>query len=505
MPMFALSSPCHLGIEKHLLVMKNAIKQICGGLILALAVACQAAPPPSASDAPSEPAPTTAATAPQATPLLATPAATPAATPVATSVATALPTVAPPQATPLLTPAPTPVPTQQPTALPTAVPTPAVTPEPTPVASGLVVEFRERGGDHGFGTLWDDQTYPTLHTGMVFADRYFILGAQEDQDYNMVDTILSSPDGLSWEKVDLPNIDEVYDGAAGASGLLIRGYPYVGPGHWLSTDGITFEQVEMSGLLPDEWISVVGGTSHGFVGFGTGAWTSADGRNWEPIATQSALDMAAAGVHKIVSAGNRLVALTGGGDGRCCGPIQVWTSTNSTDWAVVATIPGTRRAFEPVLAGGPRGWILSGFSNDDPEDRFMWTSPDGQSWQQVSPAIGPISDVFVDESGFVATGFVFIGTGCALDPSQIQGYVWTSLDGRSWTAMPNEDFLYKRIDHLFRDGRTLIGVGLSYDLDRSTADNGGVFTAKLPRLAPAGPGPTPAPTPTPDEGGCGPR
>jgi hypothetical protein len=379
------------------------------------------------------------------------------------------------------------------------IPTAVVSPEPTPEPPGLVIDWRERGGDHGFGNVFDNSHERTFHSGAVFANRFYIAGALEDEDSNQDRGLWSSADGLFWERENLPNGSQVYQAAANAAGLLI-----LGDGFWLTTNGTDWLPIVFSDL-PDQWISGIGASPAGFVAFGSGAWTSIDGVSWAPLIEPSALDLAAAGVVTIVSYGDRLVAVTGGGDSPfCCGPLQVWTSTNLADWTRVATLPGTRRVFNPVLAGGPLGWILAGSDYDSGRNFMMW-SADGESWEQVNAPIGPISDVFVDDAGFVAVGFLYIGTGCALDPSDIQGLTWTSTDGRSWAAMPPEDLLHKRIDHLFRDGRTLIGIGLSYDPEGGTSDNAGVFTTGLPPIAPQGPGPTAAPTPTPDQGGCGPR
>ncbi len=258
--------------------------------------------------------------------------------------------------------------------------------------------------------------------------------------------------------------------------------------------------------VPDQWISGIGATPEGFVAFGSSAWWSIDGVSWGPLIEPSGLDVAAAGVVRVVSYGDRLVALTGGSGGSvCCGPLAAWTSTDTVTWTKVATFPGTRNVNEPVLAGGQLGWIVAGYAeNGEDKVDLMFASADGLAWQQVTPALGPVSDVFIDGAGFVAVGFLYIPMGCDADPSEIQGLTWTSTDGRSWTPMPQEEFLHKRIDHLFRDGRTLIGIGLGYEENSGTAF-GAVWTTRLPPITPQGPGPTPAPTPTPDPGGCGPR
>jgi hypothetical protein len=464
--------------------MNVATRHVSVGLVLALAAACQAAVLPS-------PSPLQPTIAPGS------------ALPTALTSAPPTPTFASSEPTQLQSPEPTPEVTPQPTPLTTAAPSPTApaTPEPT----GLAIDWRQRGGNHGFARLFDDSQTRTFHSGAVFANRFFIAGALEDDDFNQDRGLWSSADGLSWEREDPPNLNEVYQTAANEAGLLVVGGADAGSGLWLTTDGSDWQQIVFSDI-PGEWLSSVGATSAGFVAFGSGAWTSIDGISWAPLIEPSALDLAAAGVVKITSYGERLVALTGGAGGDvCCGPLVVWTSTNLVDWTMAGPLAGTRNVHDPILAGGPLGWIVAGYAEEGQHKvDLMFASTDGLTWQQVTPPIGPVSDVFVDDAGFVAVGFLFIGTGCALDPSDIQGLTWTSTDGQSWTPMPLDEFLHKRIDHLFRDGRTLIGVGLAYEEDGGTA-TGSVWTARLPALAPQGPGPTPAPTPTPDPGGCGPN
>jgi len=361
-----------------------------------------------------------------------------------------------------------------------------------------VIDWRQRGADPAFSGFLDDSLNPTFQSGVVFAGRFFVIGTLVDEDLNETPAIWMSADRLAWQKANIPDLHGVSDLVVGPGGLLAVADPL-----WLTTNGTDWTAVTDTDF-EGQGISRVGATGDGFVALGSLVWTSQDGLEWEVAASQSGLLLAQSGVHKIVRSGDQLLAVAGGVSlGR---PLEVWTSTNLVDWTKAGELPHSRNVRSPVAAVGPLGWIVTGSNDPDSGDRtnHIWLSADGLSWQEVTTAIGPVSDVFVDAVGFVAVGFLFIGTGCALDPSDIQGLTWTSTDGRSWTEMPQEEFLYKRIDHLFRNGRTLIGVGLSYDPEVSSEASGSVWTARLPDLAPAGPGPTPpAPTPEPS-GGCGP-
>ncbi len=458
--------------------MNAAARHVSVGLVLVLAAACQGAQVAS----PTASLPTVS---PGASPTLTQASATPA--PTTTSQPTPVPSAEP---TPIATATATAAPSPSPTLLPTA--------SPTPAPAGLVIDWRQRGGDHGFGTLFDDSQRPTLHSGAVFANRFFIAGAQTDIYEDDFPAVWSSVDGLTWEMAELPTNGRILATATNGSVLLVstETTPLL-----LTTNGTDWELVVDADV---EYVSTMTSWAGGFVAFGSAALISADGRDWQPVASESATNLAATVVVKVFAHGDRLVAITGGADSYNSGPLALWTSTDGQEWTKIGSLPGTRRVTTPVIAAGPLGWVMTGSDLDADIRNYMWWSADGLTWQEVTAPVGPVSDLLADDLGFVAVGFLFVGTGCALDPWDIQGLSWTSLDGRSWTVMPQDDFLYQRIDHLFRDGRTLIGVGLIYDPEEGVHNNGGVWTGRLPPLAPVGPGPTPAPTPTPDPGGCGP-
>ena len=171
---------------------------------------------------------------------------------------------------------------------------------------------------------------------------------------------------------------------------------------------------------------------------------------------------------------------------------------------MVAELPHSRRARHLVLAHGPLGYIATGYDDDAAEiTSFMWLSGDGISWSQLSPSVGPVADVFADDLGLIAVGYLSTATGCASQEGEIQGLTWTSLDSRTWATMPLDDFVAARVDQIFRNNRTLVGVGVRFEKDDLETGIGAVWTAKLPDLPPSGPAPTAGPSPTPGPTGCG--
>ena len=422
------------------------------------------------------------------------------ASPVSTSSPSGLPTASPPGPT-LLTPTPTasPLATATATALVTPAPTTHVSPTPTPAPQGLELTWRPVPGDLGFGELTDPDFRPLFRSGAVFADRMFIVGDRPTENYDDTGSLWSSEDGTTWQLVELPEIgfSRVETVATTPASIVVvsRG----GERLWVSGDGLNWDTV-VDADLGDVGVGYLAATSQGFLGLGQAAWSSLDGREWTVVESDSLGALREQGVYALGSGADQLVAISqlpGGG-------FETWHSTNLIDWQVGGRLPGSRNSDISGVYSGPLGWIVTGNDRGDRENTdAMWRSTDGISWEKLAQQVGPVSDVFVDELGFVAVGFIQTGSGCALDPADIQGLTWTSVDGLTWTLMPLEDFNRQRIDHLLLVGRTLYGVGASYaNPDRLL--EAAVWTATLPELPPAGPGPI-RPTPETPTDGCGPR
>ncbi|MEP7159322.1 MAG: hypothetical protein ABI797_07825 [Chloroflexota bacterium] len=367
-----------------------------------------------------------------------------------------------------------------------------------------MVAWNHVDGDPGLLRPFSESSGSAFHSGAVFANRFFIAGTYADADYNVFPGIWSSGNGRTWVLADIPDLRTVSDLVAGPGGLLAVGDPTEeNTPLWLTTNGTDWERI-VDADFAGQRISRVGavtqppaGTEEGFVAAGTHLWWSPDGREWNVAASGPEIIPG-----QIVRRGERYVTLTGGQASG--GPLVAWTSIDLMEWFQEVDLPNSTGAAHVVLAAGPLGVVAAAYNDEDESlQTFMWLSPDGLAWDEVAPAPGPVSDIFATDVGFIAVGFLNTGTGCALWEGDIQGFTWTSLDGTTWAKMPLDGFVGARVDQLFRDGRTLYGVGALYDEEVSEMAFGSVWTARLPQVAPAGPAPTPAPTPTPEPGGCG--
>lgn len=186
-------------------------------------------------------------------------------------------------------------------------------------------------------------------------------------------------------------------------------------------------------------------------------WTSEDGMSWSRV-THNEAAFEGARMDDVTAGGPGLVAV--GGTGL---DAAVWTSTDGVAWTRVrlspeATLwPDTDGAMKGVAAGGP-GLVAVGFAGRDPEgtNAAVWTSPDGLTWSRIPHdervfAHATMSDVTAGGPGLVAVG------AAGHSPA-----VWTSADGYAWTRVPPETAIFGSdgIDERSMNAITSIGTQL---------------------------------------------
>lgn len=407
---------------------------------------------------------------------------------------------------------------ESPTGTPAIEPSPPSTEAP---ADTMAIDWRRLDGNPGLGDLQDSGSGSAFLNAVAFGGYFYLFGELIDGDYALP-AVWSSPDGRRWQLMALPDGRQAEgDLAGGVDGVRIRdiaathsamvavGEVALGDGNgaaiWISTDGATWQRVADPDVEPHDFFDMIAASDEGFVAHGARMWFSADGRDWQASMDSGALDLATLLEPRFVRSGSSLTAFARGPYGR----YETWRSDNLSDWERIGELPGSRDVEIRAAAAGPHGWLVAGVLShyDDTSQRtrtqHLWFSTDGQRWESIEPAIGPVSDILAYEAGFIATGFDYNGRGCRIDESDIQGFTWTSVDGREWARMPDEPFDRQRVDELLRSGRTLIGVGLTY-LDNAWA-RGAVWTADLPPAgSAAAEGGDPLPPGVSEPGGCGP-
>lgn len=117
-------------------------------------------------------------------------------------------------------------------------------------------------------------------------------------------------------------------------------------------------------------------------------------------------------------------------------PIQVWRSTNGSDWMPI-TLDGFGDEFSQTTGGFAqfRGYLYLGIRNDTTGGQ-IWRTKDGAQWELVvSDGFGDANNVKV-ESLLLHEGFLYAATFNLLSGVQI----WRSTDGMSWEPVSTNGF-----------------------------------------------------------------
>jgi hypothetical protein len=271
----------------------------------------------------------------------------------------------------------------------------------------------------------------------------------------------------------------------GGPGLVAVGANDGSAAVWTSVDGTTWSRVphhaDFGGAV---MTSVIAGgpglVAVGYDGRLAAVWTSVDGNTWSRVPHQAVFALQAEQQMSSVTAGGPgLVAVGAGGEADSDDQgAAVWTSVDGITWSRVPhddTIFGDgAAAMESVTAGGP-GLVAVGAAEpavDANGERccqraVVWTSVDGLSWSRV-PEDEAVFDgrggqamnsVTVGGPGLVAVGYEMRGddvpSGLGLDAA-----VWTSADGITWSRVPHERAVFGWTENQRMYGVAATGDGL---------------------------------------------
>jgi hypothetical protein len=292
-----------------------------------------------------------------------------------------------------------------------------------------------------------------------------------------------STDGTTWKQAQAFPVDtRVLALTAGGPGFVAAGFNDDDAAVWTSADGREWEPVSDSSLAKGV-IGQLVTTNSGLVGFGwhsddTGdaLYTSADGLEWLAATNETGLTVAR-DLEAVASYGGRAIAFVTEGDNK---PPGIWETTGRAEWTRTGKLPDA--AVIDRVAGGARGWVaLDGLR--------AWTSADGKTWAKGVPGPDVASDAIVDDAGYIAVGFIgsLPGETCG-DQRPFAGHTWTSADGKIWERMPvTNEFKAAFVSKLLVDDRTLVGYGQTIE---GNADGNGLpaagWTDQLPPLAEPG-------------------
>ena len=207
---------------------------------------------------------------------------------------------------------------------------------------------------------------------------------------------------------------------------------------------------EMYSVAATSW----GFVAVGFDGSGgdadAAAWTSSDGRTWSRVRHDEAVfgGVGTQEMWAVAANGAQLVAVGLDRHGSEA-DAAVWTSTDGLNWSRVphdeAALGGAGFVeMFSVTAGGP-GWVAGGHHRiGDDHNAAAWSSPDGIAWQRVPHDAALFGGPAADEDIAVVTqggpGLVAVGSERA--DGIFKAAVWISPDGFTWSRVPHDDALF---------------------------------------------------------------
>ncbi len=275
-------------------------------------------------------------------------------------------------------------------------------------------------------TLYDTELY-RANAVVYGANKYIASG-------NSTSGISTSADGISWT---LHNIDG-YHTALATNGSIVVG---VGKGGRLETTytGTSWTQQITTGLI-EPWFNDVKWDGERFIAVASidederYIWVSTDGTNWNGTHTDL-------GWQSVASSGDKM--LVSGQYG------TLLLSDDAVQWR--------HRHFDRPLRAVR--WINNQFLifsdyTHYPSDRFLFSSPNGINWTAHEQPNLLLFDMIYRDGKYIAVG---------------AGYIHTSLDGITWTAL--DDQLFGSLTGIAWNGERYVIVGGNMILTSSNGEN----------------------------------
>jgi hypothetical protein len=268
---------------------------------------------------------------------------------------------------------------------------------------------------------------------------------------------------------------------------------------WTSVDGLTWSRVAhdeaIFGGAGDQQMNSVTAGGPGLVAVGNSVgneddtdaavWTSVDGLIWSRVPPDEAVGEQE--MHSVTAAGPGLVAVGSGGEvscWRCPDHVDdpaVWTSVDGITWSRVArneTVFGRGQVMHSVTVGGlglvavgTVGGCNLGF------DAVVWTSVDGLTWSAVpddEAVFGGTGNQKMHSVTDTGAGLVAVGVyggydGACGQFTRPEAVVWTSLDGITWSRVAHDEAVFGGAG---MNGVTVTGAGLVAVGDESLKPRG---------------------------------
>ena len=256
----------------------------------------------------------------------------------------------------------------------------------------------------------------------------------------------TSTDGLSWQQVS--GLAARADATPGASANVGQRTVLVGQEHNGATawafDGQSWQQAPEQDSLH---VNYAAGAMNAVVGFDgqfvaggfaddplheaafAAAWRSSDGLTWTRDDDKGVFD--GGRIWAMATRGDTIVAVGTNGDD-IYGPAGAWLWTATSGWEKAQILPDDGGAMAAVTVG-PNGFIAVGKDAKD-LGAAVWTSPDGKVWTAVADQ--PSFHYYLlplRMQSIVATPDGYLVGGWRSDVGKGSGVVWRSADGQTWS------------------------------------------------------------------------
>jgi len=291
---------------------------------------------------------------------------------------------------------------------------------------------------------------------------------------NLVNSVSSAEETLSWERVQTTSI---WPARSGHAAVVFDDKIWVMGGNyrndvWYSSDGIEWIEAvteadwsPRSGLTSvafDDRMWVIGGENWPYF---NDVWYSEDGTNWTRDGSMPRNELL--GITSLVFGGQMwIVGGTPSGlakpslNVRGDYPDFIWHSVDGAEWVeVTEDIPWSRRSGHVSLVFDDRIWVISGVTYVEYETvTDVWFSADGVQWTQTTLDGGPMA-VHAAAAVFANQMWV-MGGRSELYGGTLSQEVWTSTDGANWESHTYPTRWSPRADHaavVFRNKLWILG------------------------------------------------
>jgi hypothetical protein len=327
---------------------------------------------------------------------------------------------------------------------------------------------------------------------------------------------------IAWRRVAVPGVAATTERVAiGPNRIVVAvdsqavdGTPTGHVAFWSSVDTVHWVAASHVPAADDGIVTAVAAFGRGFVAVGTDAaavtprvWTSADGRSWAASPAIATAAGATGAAMSSVSVGPDHLVAGGWVDVPGQRRAMAWVSVDSGQTWRPSIVDGSgpRAQVMSVAAGGP-GWVATGIRD---ATAAFWLSRDGLAWVHVVPQ-PPVVGGFGAESsadGIACTSVRCVAVGQG--PSEGDGWawwsdtadqwntvrpadalvggasrtvaafgggfvaggagaaglfgIWTTADGRHWTAAAHESGPVGIVGDLASDGTRIVAVGSPFD------------------------------------------